>query len=115
MTNYSRGRATEYERIEYFKKNGFQAIRTAGSHSPVDIIAWDRVSIYFEQLKLCKSKKFYPDRKELLKFADIPIPPEATKRFVVRYVGSKEWHEYLVLKDQSGKVNLYDPHRNKVI
>lgn len=38
MNKYQKGRRFEYEVIKLFKDNGYEAIRTAGSHSPFDII-----------------------------------------------------------------------------
>lgn len=36
--NYVQGRNFEYEVVKIFKDKGFTAIRTAGSHSPYDVI-----------------------------------------------------------------------------
>ena len=36
--NYIQGRNFEYEVCNIFKEKGFTAIRTAGSHSPYDVI-----------------------------------------------------------------------------
>jgi len=36
--NYVQGRNFEYEVTKIFKEKGFEAIRTAGSHSPYDVI-----------------------------------------------------------------------------
>lgn len=36
--NYIQGRNFEYEVCKIFKDKGFTAIRTAGSHSPYDVI-----------------------------------------------------------------------------
>lgn len=40
MTNYTRGRAKEYECIDTLKLQGYQTHRTAGSHSEVDVFAF---------------------------------------------------------------------------
>lgn len=37
--NYINGRAKEYRIVNSYKKNGCIAFRSAGSHSPVDVIA----------------------------------------------------------------------------
>ena len=39
MSNYARGRAKEYAAIEILRALGFNARRSAGSHSPVDVTA----------------------------------------------------------------------------
>lgn len=38
MTNYQRGVRLEREVVKIFKDAGWEAIRTAGSHSPFDVI-----------------------------------------------------------------------------
>ncbi|MDD5406993.1 MAG: hypothetical protein PHE73_08665 [Sulfurovaceae bacterium] len=55
-TNYSRGRAYEYKVIKEMEKNGWFCIRSAGSHSPVDIIALQKLkdetfAVKFLQIK----------------------------------------------------------------
>lgn len=40
--NYLAGRRVEYEVIKMFKAKGYEAARTAGSHSSADVIAWRR-------------------------------------------------------------------------
>jgi Holliday junction resolvase len=39
-TCYTRGRAVEYLARDLLRSKGFQVIRSAGSKSPVDLIAW---------------------------------------------------------------------------
>lgn len=39
MKAYKKGRKFEYELMELFRNNGYEVSRTAGSHSPFDIIA----------------------------------------------------------------------------
>jgi Holliday junction resolvase len=39
-TRFTRGRAVEYLARDLLKSKGFQVIRSAGSASPVDLIAW---------------------------------------------------------------------------
>lgn len=56
-TNYSRGREIEYKIIEQLKKEGFPfVVRTAGSHSPFDIIAIGNGMVLLIQSKRCKKK-----------------------------------------------------------
>ena len=40
MTHYSSGRAFEYKIIHTLEKLGYYPIRTAGSHSQIDIVAF---------------------------------------------------------------------------
>lgn len=41
-THYTRGREVEYLARDRLKTQGFQVFRSAGAHSPVDLIAWRR-------------------------------------------------------------------------
>lgn len=38
-TNYIRGRKAEYDLMDWLRQNGWLVIRSAGSHSPVDVVA----------------------------------------------------------------------------
>lgn len=42
ITNYTKGRAVEYEAKKMLEKEGCLVMRTAGSHSPFDLIAIGR-------------------------------------------------------------------------
>ncbi len=39
-TNYNRSREVEYMARDLLRSNGYQVIRSSGSQSPVDLIAW---------------------------------------------------------------------------
>ena len=56
-TNYQRGYAFENKIVNFFRGKGFFAVRTAGSHTPVDVIAWDEDSFYLIQAKAGKMGK----------------------------------------------------------
>jgi len=50
--NYRRGRAKEYRIMKALKKQGFEIVlRSAGSHSPIDVIAIKPEKIMFVQSK----------------------------------------------------------------
>ena len=52
---YSKGRRKEYKITEDLKKEGYDIVqRTAGSHSPIDIIAINRLT---KTIKLIQSKR----------------------------------------------------------
>jgi Holliday junction resolvase len=51
--NYLRGRRKEYKILEREKKEGNIAVRSAGSHSPIDIIS---INIKDKVIKLIQSK-----------------------------------------------------------
>lgn len=63
MTNYTKGVKLERDVIQIFKDAGFQAARTAGSHSPFDVILWKQTPenekvcfVAFVQCKVSKLK-----------------------------------------------------------
>lgn len=59
--NYERGARLEREVINIFKKHGYEATRTAGSHSPFDVIIWKKSEklkkIMFVAFVQCKTTK----------------------------------------------------------
>ena len=59
--NYLRGVRLEREVIAIFKAAGYQALRTAGSHSPYDVVIWketkENKKICFVAFVQCKVKK----------------------------------------------------------
>ena len=61
MSNYKKGVRLEREVVQIFKEAGFQAVRTAGSHSPFDVIIWketqENKKICFVAFVQCKVKK----------------------------------------------------------
>jgi len=67
--NYIKGRNAEY----YFKKKlesqGYAVIRTAGSHSPADLIAGNGNLVYAIQVKASKKKLSKDEQNELIEFA----------------------------------------------
>ncbi len=58
MTNYTRGVRLEREVQDIFRKAGWEAIRTAGSHSPFDVIL-----VKYTDATQGKSKGFSKNRK----------------------------------------------------
>jgi Holliday junction resolvase len=67
--NYGKGVRLEREVIEIFKKAGYQATRTAGSHSPYDVILWKEgmnnkiCFVSFVQCKVTKDKSILKQMK----------------------------------------------------
>lgn len=51
-TSYHKGRAFEYQVATYLRRRGFTVTRAAGSHSPYDLIAYDRKRCLHVQCKL---------------------------------------------------------------
>ena len=54
--NYIRGRALEYKILNDLKAQGYEGLRSAGSHSPVDVIVWNENSTFLIQCKHSKKK-----------------------------------------------------------
>ena len=61
MSVYNKGVRLEREVIKIFKDNGFNALRSAGSHSPYDVVIWketeENKKICFVAFVQCKVKK----------------------------------------------------------
>lgn len=59
--NYERGVRLEREVVNLFKNAGYKAVRTAGSHSPFDVIIWkeskELKKICFVAFVQCKTEK----------------------------------------------------------
>lgn len=85
-TRYESGRAFEYRVRRYLEKRGLKVIRSAGSHSPVDLLAgrpgegcggWSPSVKFAVQCKHNKSRFGPQDASELIEWANafdaIPI------------------------------------------
>jgi Holliday junction resolvase len=61
--NYINGRRKEYKVVHAFKDKGFTALRSAGSHSPIDVVAInpDTKKIVLIQ---CKPKSMSENKKK---------------------------------------------------
>ena len=68
MTQYARGRAFEYRVKKFYESKGFFVVRSAGSHSPVDLIAFHYAGVWFIQCKLT-GKFSRKDSEELCSLA----------------------------------------------
>ena len=65
-TPYSRGRAFEYRVKKLYEAMGWIVFRTAGSHSPADLICMAR-DVILVQCKYSKSGRMKWNKKELRK------------------------------------------------
>lgn len=61
MNRYRKGRVLEYEVMKIFRSNGWETLRTAGSHSPYDVILVkygdENKKIIFLTFVQCKVRK----------------------------------------------------------
>ena len=66
MTNYDKGVKLEREVIAIFKSAGYEAFRSAGSHSPFDVVlikqTEENKKICFVAFVQCKVKKLKQDQ-----------------------------------------------------
>ncbi|MBO3804329.1 MAG: hypothetical protein JTT11_10780 [Candidatus Brockarchaeota archaeon] len=70
MSAYRRGRALEYRAIEALRKEGWLCIRSAASHSPIDIVAGKDGRVLFVQVKGPRSKMPRSELDELRAWAE---------------------------------------------
>lgn len=54
-SNYVRGYEVERRVVQELTAQGYHVVRSAGSHTPVDIVAWNEQEVVFIQVKRCKS------------------------------------------------------------
>jgi len=66
LTNYQRGSNFERQIKDKLTKKGFYCMRSAGSHSVVDVCAISENQVYLIQCKTSNTEKL-PDVKQLLK------------------------------------------------
>jgi len=67
--NYVKGRNAEYYWKKRLESQGYAVVRTAGSHSPVDLIAGNGSVMYAVQIKASNRKLSEEERRELIEFA----------------------------------------------
>jgi Holliday junction resolvase len=81
----------EYRTIAKLLELGFtHAVRSAGSHTPVDVYAWKGAQAYFFQVKSGKAKLSRKERMELIDLATDcgAIPVLVTKGMKFEWLGS---------------------------
>ncbi|MGQ9514003.1 MAG: hypothetical protein ACUVTL_02985 [Thermoproteota archaeon] len=71
MSAYRAGRALEYRAIEILKEEGWLCIRSAASHSPIDIVAGKDGHVLFVQVKSARSRMSRSELGELCSWARI--------------------------------------------
>jgi hypothetical protein len=83
--NYIRGRAIEYRGKKELEQAGYYVVRSAGSHSAFDLVAWNDQEILFIQCKREKKSAKNPKKKkykrDLIQIDTIKIPPNGRKEF----------------------------------
>jgi len=51
VNNYQRGAQRERELARRLREQGYTVVRSAGSHGPVDLVAWNGEGTHFIQVK----------------------------------------------------------------
>ena len=77
MSVYNKGVRLEREVIKIFKDNGFNALRSAGSHSPYDVVIWKETE---ENKKICFVAFVQCKVKKLQKLQSLREPSENTQQ-----------------------------------
>jgi len=70
VTQYERGRSSEYKAMTLLKGDGWVVARSAGSHSPVDVFAAKLGVTLLVQVKKGKARMKAHEAKELVKWAE---------------------------------------------
>ena len=93
MTQYSKGQRIQYKARDELIENGFQVMVSARSLGLFDMIAWDKYTIRFIQVKSCSGKKFYPNPDELRELEGTPIPCGFDKEVWI-WFKNKGWRKW---------------------
>jgi len=94
MTQYTRGQRIQYKARDELIEKGFQVMVSARSLGPFDMIAWDKYTIRFIQVKSCSQKKFYPILTELQELEKVPIPCGFDKEFWI-WFKNRGWRKWV--------------------
>ena len=100
-TSYERGRGAEYRAINELKADGYEAVRTAGSHGKADVIAWNDNLIRFIQCKTWISRlgDYSHDVEALEKMI---LPPGSQCELWIRQIHRHGWTEKKTIKIKLG-------------
>jgi len=82
MSNYFKGRRIEYEAKQLLETLGYTVCRTAGSHSPFDLIAFNRFKLRLIQCKYTASKGSF--KREMSTIRGILVPPKCSKELWIK-------------------------------
>ncbi len=80
--NYVKGRKYEYDIVHLMRDKGYLAFRSAGSHSPVDVVAIDGKNKIIKLIQ-CKPKSMSEKAKQRLEEANKDLNGVFNVRFVV--------------------------------
>lgn len=93
MSNYSAGREVEYAVIRLISPLGYLCIRSAGSHSPVDVVCVGDKRVILVQVKRFTSRPgSYAN--DVASLRAVQAPP-GTKRFLAVWQAKKGWRDWV--------------------
>lgn len=98
-TNYSRGAAAERRVKKYFEERGFFVVRSAGSHSPVDLVALRDGRVTLVQVKSGQGRM---SRAEVEKFCRLGQQYGAYSVVIARVRrGTLDFDAYFPVREQT--------------
>lgn len=83
MTNYSRGYEIERKIVNDQRNNGCVAFRSAGSHSPIDVVYIDKFGVHLLQVKRVKKYHHGMFKKEIRELEAVQVPQNCFKELRV--------------------------------
>lgn len=93
--SYTRGRDAEYRAARDLERAGYVVIRSAGSHTPVDLVAIGPAGVRLIQVKVdSESRTLRPSELEAVReeLRSLPRPPGVTAELWVGRVVRRTWH-----------------------
>lgn len=72
MTQYERGRRLEWEVKKLYEEMGYLCVRSAGSHSPFDVVAFGERDVVAIQCKLTTKSTMKEQKKLIALLASLP-------------------------------------------
>lgn len=78
MSHYAAGRRAEWRAQRILEAAGYTTVRTAGSHGPADVIAWDLMRVRFVQVKRGVARMSPLEREA---FEAVPVPANGTREY----------------------------------
>lgn len=110
QSNYSRGRDTEYLARDLLVLHGYQVVRSAGSHTPIDLVAWQDgghpLLIQVKRNSNHHSRTLLVEREYASVIRSLREMSRPIKADVELWVWAplKGWHFYSILSDGISEV-----------
>jgi len=95
-TNYLRGYRLERDVVNNFRDKGYFSTRSAGSHSPIDVIISNTSKVKFIQLKRVKGKNKPSYKEEIEQLKKVKCPKDVSVELWIWYDGERKWKKIKV-------------------